>query len=57
MSISHKNANKIFLIFFSITYVLNVGNTSGFYDFFKSIFFQTILVSKDVEFNGKLHDK
>ncbi len=34
----------------------NVGNTLGFYDFFKSIFFQTILVSKDVEFNGKLHD-
>ena len=39
--------------FFSL---LNVGNTLGFYDFFKSIFFQTILVSKDVEFDGKLHD-
>ena len=33
-----------------------VGNTFGFYDFFKSKFFQTILVSNDVEFNEKLHD-
>ncbi len=50
MSISHKNANKFF---FSL---LNVGNTLGFYIFFKRIFFQTILLSKDVEFNEKLHD-
>ncbi len=34
----------------------HVGNTLGFYNFFKGIFFQTILLSKDVEFNEKLHD-
>jgi len=32
--ISHKNANKFFLVF------KNVGNTLGFHDFFKSIFFK-----------------
>ncbi len=33
-----------------------VFNTLGFYNFFKTIFFQTILVSKDIEFNENLHD-
>ncbi len=39
--------------FFSL---LNVGNTLGFYDFFERIFSQTVLASRDVEFNEKLHD-